>query len=105
MRGYEWKWMNGRYYSSDSEELSEEQVEKDSKNLLAKVKKGEAWTDPTGVKHIPLLLNDEVVGQVFEEKVTDPKALEVASYWVGGFGVKVDLAYNKKVVGMLWLRQ
>ncbi|MCW1301922.1 MAG: hypothetical protein OH316_02190 [Candidatus Parvarchaeota archaeon] len=103
MRGYGWRLMNERYYSSDNEELDEKQVEKDSKELLSKVKKGESWTDPRGIKHIPLLLNDEVVGQLFDD-VEDPKSMGVASYWVGRFGVKVDLAQGKKVVGMLWLK-
>ncbi|MEM3503828.1 MAG: hypothetical protein QW134_06360, partial [Nitrososphaeria archaeon] len=61
------------------------------------------FNNPRGIKHIPLLLNDEVVGQLFDN-VEDLKSMEVASYWVGKFGVKVDLAQGKKVVGMLWLK-
>ncbi len=89
-------------YALDKE-LNREEVEKKTTDLLAKVTKGERWVDPRGVTHIPLLLNGAIVGNLWKD--VDLNKLEVGAYWAARFGIKVELAYNKEIVGMLWLAQ
>lgn len=91
------KW--GSYYSE--REIDRNKVEKDAKALLGEVTKGEKWTNPHGVTHIPLLFDDGVVGHLWKD--VDLKSVEIGAYWIGRFGIKVELISNNEVVGMLWL--
>jgi hypothetical protein len=101
MPGFGWKfgprW--GSYYAE--KELDREKVEKDARSLLAKASKGDRWTDPRGIPHIPLLVSGSLVGNLWED--ADLNSLEVGTYWAARFGVKVELVYNSRVVGMIWL--
>jgi len=91
----------GQYYAE--QELDRSDIEKDAKALLARAIKGEAWTNPRGIRHIPLLDGSNLVGHLWED--ADLASLEVGTYWAGRFGVKVELVHGSRVVGMLWLPQ
>jgi len=98
--GYKYGPRYGAYYSD--KELDRSKVEKDAKDLLAKVTKDKAWTSLRGVKHIPLLAEKKyIVGDLWKD--VDLNKVEIGTYWAGRRGVKVELVFNKEVVGMLWL--
>lgn len=102
MAPYGWKFGRRWHGYFVGEEISREQVEDKVKTLLAKVRKGEAWTSPCcGVKHIPLLVESGIVGHLWED--VDPTQLEVSAFWSGPFGVKAELAFQGRVVGMVWV--
>jgi len=44
----------------------QQKIEKDAKALLAKVKKGKSWTSLNGVKHFLLLVDDTIVGNLWD---------------------------------------
>lgn len=90
----------GQYYYT-AKEVDRDKVEADTRDALAKVKKGDAWTDPRGVKHIPLLLDGDIVGNLWEDVPLSD--LKVGSYWAAAWGSKVELVHQDRVVGMLWL--
>jgi len=87
------------YYSE--KEVSRDKVQKDAASILAKASKGDAWRSGLGVTHYPILLGGEIVGNLWEN--VDLDKLEVGAYWSGPFGIKAELVYDKKVVGVLWL--
>ena len=105
MPGFGWRYgpRFGAYYAGPESgtEIDRAKVEQEMRELFAKATKGTRWVDPRGVPHIPLALEGGVVGNLWEE--ADLASLEVASYWAAGFGVKVELARDGRVVGMLWL--
>jgi hypothetical protein len=96
-----WKY-DPRWHSYHAgSEVVRERVEDNVKALLGKAKKDKAWTNPRGVKHIPLLVDDEIVGQLWQD--ADLAKLHVGSYWAGPFGQKVELIDGTHVVGMMWV--
>ena len=88
------------YYHSEVE-IDRDKVTEAAKTLLAKVHLGGAWIDPHGAQHPPILLDGAILGNLWEE--ADLTALEVAAYWAAPFGVKAELAHDKRIVGMLWV--
>ncbi|MDA8284764.1 MAG: hypothetical protein M0Z42_16075 [Actinomycetota bacterium] len=56
---------------------------------------------PAGRRHTPLVVNDQIVGNLWEQ--AGFPTLEVAAYWAAPFGVKAELTHDKKIVGMLWV--
>jgi hypothetical protein len=95
-----WRFHRGCCYYTEKE-LDRDKVEKDAKALLAKATKDETWTSPRGVKHIPLVVDSNVVGNLWED--VDLKSLEIGAYWAARSGTRVELVHNDKVVGMIWL--
>jgi len=91
----------GHYYAEHEQELDRSKVEDAAKVVLARVTKGEAWTDPHGTEHIPLLDDGALVGNLWDD--VDPTKLEVATYWDTPSGVKVELSHNRRVVGTVWV--
>jgi len=79
----------------------EQKIEKNAKDLLAKVKKGKSWTSLRGIKHIPLLVDDTIVGNLWKD--VDLKSIKIGVYWITRCCVKVELVDKKEAVGMLWL--
>ena len=71
------------------------------KQTLDKATKGESWTNPRGVKLTPIMVDNQIVGQLWVD--ADLKTLTVGSSWAGRWGVNVELAKDGKVVGMLWV--
>ncbi len=59
--GPRWK----SYYSE--KEIDRETVEKNTGTVLAEATKGEPWTDPGGVKHIPIVVSGGVVGDLWQD--------------------------------------
>jgi len=78
-----------------------EKIEKAAKDILSKAKKGKSWTSPNGIKHIPLLVGEDIVGNLWKD--VDIKSLEIGSYWVRPCCTKVELIYNDEIVGMMWI--
>jgi len=101
--GFGWRYNSGSggYYSGQ-EAVAPEKVEAAAKAVLAKAKKGTPWSSPRGVTHTPILMDSEIVGQLWED--ADLTKLQIGSFWAGGFGQKVELVSGKRVVGMLWVR-
>jgi hypothetical protein len=92
----------GNYYRD--KELDRTKVENEVKALLAKAKKGESWTDPQGVHHTEILVNDEIVGNLWEKR-DDLHKLEIGGYWTARSGVKAELVHAGKVVGMVLINE
>jgi hypothetical protein len=105
MPGFGWKfgprW--GCYCAGAGKEPDRDVVEKNAKDLLAKAVKGEEWMDPRGIKHIPLIVNGETIGNLWKD--ADLKAIEIGAYWSGRFGIKAELVGNKEVIGVIWLSE
>ena len=78
-----------------------EKIEKAAKDILSKAKKGKSWTSMRGIKHIPLLIGDDVVGNLWKD--IDLKSLEIGDYWVRPCCTKIELVYKNEVVGMIWI--
>lgn len=97
-----WGWRQGpRGYSSGTE-VDRGKVEAAVKEALGKATKGTSWASPRGPKMTPIVVDNEVVGQLWED--ADPKTLTIAEVWPGPGGTRVQLAKNGKVIGMLWVK-
>ncbi len=81
--------------------MAKNNVEEKTKEILTKAKKGKGWVNPRGIRHIPLLVEDEIVGNLWED--VELKSLEIGTYWEKPCCVKVELLAKDKVVGMLWV--
>ena len=99
-----WGWRYGprAYGYSSGAEVDRGKVDTAVKETLSKATKGQLWTTPAGTKHTPLLIDNQVVGQLWED--TDPKTLIMGAFWAGPWGVNAELVKDGKVVGMLWVK-
>ena len=88
------------YYSGVQVERSK--VEKAVAASLRKVTIGQRWTMPNGVAMTPMLIDGQVVGQLWQQ--ADPKTLALGTYWAGPWGVNAQLIDNGAVVGMMWVK-
>ena len=100
MRYLGWKRGPKWGYYVEGVNVDREKVVSDAKELLSKAKKGDVWTAPNGIKHIPIVVSNAVVGKLWKD--VDLKDLEVGNYWAAKFGVNVELVKDNEVVGMLW---
>jgi hypothetical protein len=100
MPGFGWKFRGGHYYTDESVPASK--VEAKLKEALSKAKKGHTWTDGRGVKHTEIVVDNEIVGNLWED--ADIASLKLGSYWVTPMGIKAELETKDKVVGMTWLQ-
>ena len=73
-----------------------------AKEQLGKATAGQDWTAPNGAKMTPILVDNQIVGQLWQS--ADLTMLEVGSYWQGPWGVNVQLLKSGEVVGMMWVR-
>jgi hypothetical protein len=101
MRRFGWRYGPRWHHYYVDQEIDRATVEKKAKETLASATREAPWTDPRGVKHIPLTVDGQIVGNLWED--ADPKTLQVGGYWAARFGVKAELVHNSRVVGMLWL--
>jgi hypothetical protein len=102
--GPPWGWRHaprGYGYLSGIE-VDRGKVDAAVKETLSKATKGKIWTTPAGVKHTPILVDDQIVGQLWED--SDPKTLIIGAFWAGPWGVNVELVKDDKVVGMVWVK-
>jgi len=98
-----WGWRSAPPYGYFSgTQVDRSKVDAAVKQTLDKATKGESWTNPGGVKLTPILVDNEIVGQLWED--ADPKTLTVGSYWSGRWGVNVELIKDGKVIGMVWVK-
>jgi hypothetical protein len=97
---WRFKEASGNYYRD--KEVDRSTIERDVKSVLAKAKKGASWTDPHGIHHTEILVDDEIVGNLWEKR-DDLHKLEIGGYWTASFGIRAELVHGGKVVGMLWL--
>ena len=100
MRCLGWKRGPKWGYYVEGANASREKVVNDAKELLSKAKKGDVWTAPNGIKHIPIVVDKAVVGKLWKD--VDLNELEIGAHWVAEFGVNVELVKNSEVVGVLW---
>jgi len=101
MPGFGWRFGGGHYYTDESVPASK--VEAELKEVLSKATKGHTWTDGRGVKHIEIVVDNEIVGNLWKEDVDLP-SLKLGSYWSAPMGTKAELETDNEVVGMIWLR-
>jgi hypothetical protein len=73
-----------------------------AKEQLSKATVGENWTAPNGSKLTPILVDNQIVGRLWQS--ADLTTLEIGSYWQGRWGVNVQLLKNGEVVGMMWVK-
>ena len=73
-----------------------------AKEQLGKATEGQNWTAPNGAKLTPILVDNQIVGQLWQS--ADLTTLEVGSYWQGPWGVNVQLLKDGTVVGMMQVR-
>lgn len=98
-----WRWREGPpygYYSGTH--ISRSKIDAAVKETLDKATKGKSWTNPAGVTLTPILVDNQIVGQLWQN--ADLRRLAVGSYWAGRWGVNVQLVDNGNVVGMLWVK-
>lgn len=102
--GPPWGWRYGprAYGYSSGVEVDRGKVDAAVKETLSKATKGKTWSTPAGVKHTPILVDDQVVGQLWED--SDPATLIIGAFWAGRWGVNVELVKDGKVVGMIWVK-
>jgi hypothetical protein len=102
--GPPWGWRYGprAYGYSSGAEVDRGKVDAAVKETLDKATKGQLWTTPAGTKHTPLLIDNQVVGQLWED--ADLKTLIMGAFWAGPWGVNVELVKDGKVVGMVWVK-
>jgi hypothetical protein len=100
--GFGWRYGPGFHGYYSGQEVARDKVEAAVKAALAKATKGTVWTSPRGDKHTPIMVDNEVVGNLFED--SDLTTLEVGSYWAGAFGQQIELLSGSRVVGMMWVR-
>ncbi len=96
---YQWKCgpRNGGYESENGGDR--DKVVAALKKLLTSATKGDAWSNPNGTLHIPVLVDGDSVGNLWDDvKLSDQK---LASHWAAPFGVKVELSHDGHVVGMV----
>jgi hypothetical protein len=102
--GPPWGWRYGPraygYYSGA--EVDRGKVDAAVKETLSKATKGQLWTTPAGTRHTPLLIDNQVVGQLWDD--ADLKTLIIGAFWAGPWGVNVELVRDGKVIGMVWIR-
>ena len=99
-----WGWRHaprGYGYFSGAE-VDRGKVDAAVKETLSKATKGQIWATPAGVKHTPILIDNQIVGQCWED--CDPKTLIIGAFWAGPWGVNVELVKDGKVVGMIWVK-
>jgi hypothetical protein len=100
MPRFGWRFRGGHYYTGES--VPESKVEEKLKEILPKATKGHTWTDGRGVKHIEIVVDNEIVGNLWED--VDLASLKLGGYWVTPMGIKAELESNDRVVGMIWLQ-
>ena len=94
-------WKHRKYGYIVEGTVNYEELVKKAKELLSKAVKGQTWACRWGSTHIPLLVNNQIVGKLWED--LDLNSLEIGAYWFARVGTKVELVHNKKVVGVLWI--
>ncbi len=102
--GPPWGWRHaprGYGYFSGAE-VDRGKVDAAVKETLSKATKGQTWTTPAGTKHTPILVDNQTIGQLWED--SDPKTLTIGAFWAGPWGVNVELVKDGKVVGMVWVK-
>jgi hypothetical protein len=102
--GPPWGWRYGphAYGYSSGAEVDRGKVDAVVKETLSKATKGQNWTTPAGTKRTPIMLDNQVVGQLWED--ADLKTLTIGAFWAGPWGVNVELVRDDKVVGMIWVK-
>ena len=77
------------------------QVEISARRLLATARKGRPFTTPRGVKRIPIEINGETYGTLWED--TDLGSVGLGAHWESQGGMRVELVRDGRVIGMMWV--
>ncbi len=96
-----WKWKRGMYGYTLESDVDYERIKSEAKSILERAERGDAWQGKWGSVHIPIVVNGQIVGEVWED--VDLKELEIGAYSLGKWGRKVQLVKNGRVVGFVWL--
>ncbi len=96
-----WKWKRGMYGYTLEGDVDYEHIKSEAKDILEKAEKGAAWQGKWGSVHMPIVVNGQIVGELWED--VDLKELEVGAYWLGKWGRKVQLVKDGRVAGFIWL--
>jgi hypothetical protein len=100
--GWGWRFGPHGYGYSTGIEVDRGKVDAAVKETLSKASKGQVWSTPAGTKHTPLLIDNEVIGQLWED--VDLKTLTIGAFWAGPWGVNVELVKDGRVIGTVWVR-
>jgi hypothetical protein len=101
--GPPWRWRHAPhgYGYFSGVEVSRAKVDAAVKEVLSKATKGKTWSTPARVKHTPILVDNQVIGQLWED--ADLTTLIIGAFWAGPWGVNVELVKDGKVVGTVWV--
>ncbi|KAB2919068.1 MAG: hypothetical protein F9K29_07565 [Hyphomicrobiaceae bacterium] len=102
--GPQWGWRHAPhgYGYFSGVEVDRGKVDAAVKQALSKAIKGKTWSTPAGVKHTPILVDNQIIGQLWED--ADLTTLIIGAFWAGPWGVNVELVKDGKVVGMVWVK-
>jgi hypothetical protein len=87
--------------SNSGAQVDASKVAAAAKEQLGKATEGQNWTAPNGAQMTPILVDNQIVGQLWQS--ADLKTLEIGSFWQGPRGVNVQLLKSGEVVGMMWV--
>jgi hypothetical protein len=93
---------NGPGYGYGGPQVDAAKVDAAAKLALSKATAGKSWTNPAGITLTPILVDNQIVGQLWQS--ADLKAVEIGSYADGPWGVRVQLLKDGQIVGMLWVK-
>ncbi|QCK85621.1 hypothetical protein E8L99_07480 [Phreatobacter aquaticus] len=82
-------------------QATREQVETSARQLLATARKGRPFTTQRGVKRIPIEINGETYGTLWED--TDLGLVGLGAHWESQGGMRVELVRDGRVIGMMWI--
>jgi hypothetical protein len=82
-------------------QATRERVETSARRLLATARKGRPFTTPRGVKRIPIEINGETYGTLWED--ADLASLAFGAHWESQGGMRVELVRDGRVIGMMWV--
>jgi len=90
-----------REFGYATEEVDYEKIKSQAKEILSKASKGQLWKCRCGTTHIPIVVNNQIVGEMWRN--VDLNSVEIGNYWYSPIGKKVQLVSNGEIVGFIWL--
>ncbi len=72
------------------------------KEILSKSSKGIGWKSKCGYTHIPIVFNNQIIGEISED--LDLETLSIGSYRYSKNCIKIQLIRDGEVVGFICLR-
>ncbi|WP_175059835.1 hypothetical protein [Thermococcus sp. 2319x1] len=96
-----WRWEVGRFGYMMEKESDCGEIKAKARDLLEKISKGATWRCRCGSLHVPLLIEGEIIGGLWED--VEPGEVDIGAYRFGRWRTKVQLVKDGRMVGFLWL--